>query len=194
MTLVALLRHAPTAWNAERRLQGRRDVALTPAAQADYAVRRIPDTCPRFRVFSSPLARARQTAALLGLAATVERRLIEMDWGRYEGRTLAALRAEDPGFALNEARGLDFQPPGGESPRAVQARLAPFLAEIAAAAEPALCVTHRGVIRAVYALARGWSLTGKPPDRLAADALQLFALDEAGRPSVAQLNVSLVPR
>ncbi len=193
MTLIALLRHAPTAWNNERRLQGRRDLALTPAAQADYAIRRIPDTCPRFRVFTSPLVRARQTAALLGLAATVEPRLIEMDWGRYEGRAIAALR-EDPDFTLNEARGLDFQPPGGESPRAVQARLKPFLADIAAGPEPALCVTHRGVIRAIYALARDWAMVGRPPDKLASDALQIFALDDAGRPSIAQLNVALVPR
>jgi probable phosphoglycerate mutase len=193
MTLIALLRHAPTAWNVERRMQGRRDLALTPAAQADYAIRRIPDSCPRFRVFSSPLSRARQTAALLGLAATVEPRLVEMDWGRYEGRTIAALR-EDPGFALNESRGLDFQPPGGESPRTVQARLKPLLAEIAASHEPTLCVTHRGVIRAVYALARDWPMVGRPPDKLAPDALQIFALDDAGRPSIAQLNVALVPR
>jgi probable phosphoglycerate mutase len=193
MTLVALLRHAPTAWNAERRMQGRRDLPLTPAAQADYAVRRIPDTCPRFRVLTSPLLRARQTAALLGLAALVDARLTEMDWGRWEGRTLAALR-EEPGFAASEARGLDFQPPGGESPRAVQARVRPLLAAIAARNEPTLCVTHKGVIRAVYALARDWPMTGRPPDRLAADALQIFALDEAGRPTVAQLNVALVPR
>jgi probable phosphoglycerate mutase len=193
MTLVALLRHAPTAWNLERRMQGRRDLALTPTAQAEYAIRRIPDRCPRFRVFTSPLSRARQTAALLGLAATVEPRLVEMDWGRYEGQTIAALR-EDPGFALNESRGLDFQPPGGESPRTVQARLKPLLAEIAASHEPTLCVTHRGVIRAVYALARDWPMVGRPPDKLAPDALQIFALDDAGRPSIAQLNLALVPR
>ena len=193
MTLVALLRHAPTAWNLERRMQGRHDLALTPAAQADYAIRRIPDSCPRFRVLTSPLARARQTAALLGLAATVEKRLIEMDWGRYEGRTIAALR-EDASFVLNEARGLDFQPPGGESPRAVQARLKPLLAEIAIGHEPTLCVTHRGVIRAIYALARDWAMVGRPPDKLAPDALQIFALDDAGRPRIAQLNVALVPR
>jgi hypothetical protein len=37
-------------------------------------------------------------------------------------------------------------------------------------------------------------MVGRPPDKLAPDALQIFALDEAGRPSIAQLNVALVPR
>ena len=46
---------------------------------------------------------------------------------------LADLRAElGPAMAENEARGLDFRPPGGESPREVQARLKPFLADLAA--------------------------------------------------------------
>ena len=61
--------------------------------------------------------------------ATVEPALIETDWGHWEGRTLAELRQRHGGeMAALEARGLDFRPPGGESPRDVQARLASWLA------------------------------------------------------------------
>ena len=47
-------------------------------------------------------------------------------------------------MADNEARGLDFRPPGGESPRDVQMRLAPLLAEIEART---VLVTHKGVLQ-----------------------------------------------
>jgi probable phosphoglycerate mutase len=50
----------------------------------------------------------------------------------------------------NEAAGLDFRPPGGESPRDVQERLKPYLASLAG---PTIAVTHKGVLRALYALA-----------------------------------------
>lgn len=192
MTMLALLRHAPTEWNRDRRLQGRADIPLSAEARARYARLRLPGDLAGFAVLCSPLRRARETAALLGLAATPDPRLIEMDWGGYEGRTLAALRAEHgAALAANEARGLDFRPPGGESPREVQARVAPLLAAIAAAAAPTLCITHRGVIRAIHASARGWTMTGKPPDRLASDAVHLFALDGAGGPTVVELNRAL---
>src|SRR3546814_10532072 len=62
--------------------------------------------------------------------------LVETDWGAWEGRTLAELRADlGAGMAANEARGLDFRPPGGESPRDVQDRMRPLLAELARSEE-----------------------------------------------------------
>lgn len=195
MTLLALLRHAPTAWNRDGRMQGRADVPLSEEGRARYAALRLPPAVAGFAVRVSPLGRARETAALLGVAAETDARLIEMDWGRYEGRTLAELRAaEGAALAANEARGLDFRPPGGESPREVQVRVAPLLAEIATAGAPTLCITHRGVIRAVYAWARAWPLTGKPPDRLASAAVQIFALDGAGVPRLHSLNLALEER
>jgi probable phosphoglycerate mutase len=145
-----------------------------------------------FRALSSPLSRCRDTAALLGLVVTLDRRLVEMDWGEFQGRTLTELRAER-GIDLitNETRGLDFRPPGGESPRDVQARMAPLLAEIAAAGTPTLAVTHRGVIRAIYAQAVGWDMTGKPPHGLELYALHVFTLEPDGRPQLADVNIAL---
>lgn len=192
MTSLALLRHAPTAWSREHRLQGRADVALDAAGRAAARAWRLPPEMTARRWLVSPLARAVETAAMLSLDARPEPRLIEMDWGAWEGLLQGELRANDPAFRAEEARGLDLQPPSGESPRAVQQRILPLLAEIAAGNGPLGAVTHKGVIRAVLALATGWDMTGKPPARLAWNALHLFRLDPGGQPRIEQLNVSVV--
>jgi broad specificity phosphatase PhoE len=144
------------------------------------------------RIVTSPLARCVQTAALLGAPdATREPRLAEMAWGEWEGETLDALRARlGEAMRENEGRGLDFRPPGGESPRLVMERVRPWLKELAAAGAATLAVTHRGVIRAILAEATGWDMRGKPPAKLDWDAAQLFALDAAGKPAVLKLNVT----
>jgi broad specificity phosphatase PhoE len=191
MTLLAVLRHGPTAWNQERRLQGRADIPITEAARAVLERRAVPLPCRAWRALSSPLARCLQTAAALGLRPVADPRLVEMDWGAYQGKTVDALRrSEGQRFRENESRGLDFSPPGGESPRQVQERLAPLLAEIAAGGTPALAVTHRGVIRALYARAVGWGMHGDPPHRLELyGALQVFRLASDGAPSIETLNL-----
>jgi probable phosphoglycerate mutase len=191
MTLLALLRHADTAWSAEGRIQGRADPPLSEEGRASLAGRSLPEACCGMRVVTSPLIRCVETAALLGAPqAPREPRLAEMDWGSWQGRRLAELRSE-LGAAMrdNEARGLDFRPEGGESPREVLLRLQGWLAELAAEAAPTLAVTHRGVIRAVLAAACGWDMRGPPPARLDWSAFHLFRLAAGGRPSVERLNV-----
>jgi probable phosphoglycerate mutase len=193
MTLLAVLRHGPTEWSTARRLQGRTDIPLSPAGRATVASWRLPPALAGCAWLTSPLRRAGETAEILGLAAARrEARLIEMAWGDWEGLTLAEL-AVHPGAALAEraAAGLDLQPPGGESPRQVQARLRPLLAEIARAGDAVGAVTHKGVIRALFALASGWDMLGKAPARLDWQSAHLFRLDAAGKPAVERLNVSL---
>ena len=197
MTLIVALRHAPTAWNREKRLQGRTDVALDEEAIAVAARWRIDPDWAGYRILSSPLQRARMTASILFPDAEIgiDRRLIEMDFGTWEGKRLADLRAE-PGSdaAAREALGLDFKAPEGESPREVQARLAPLLARLAELERPTVLVTHKAVIRALYALASGWTMIGKPPVKLRPNCAQLFRLGEDGTPEVERLNVRLEGR
>lgn len=195
MTTLALLRHGPTEWNAGRRLQGRADIPLSLEGRATLTGRRVPAEFVGFRCLVSPLTRARETAILLGLGAEIDPRLVEMDWGSYQGRTVPDLRQEiGEEFLANEARGLDFLPAGGESPRMVQARVAPLLAEIATRRRSTLAVTHRGVMRAIYALAAGWDMTGEAPHALDWYTMQIFELDAAGHPHIAALNVPLAER
>ena len=96
-------------------------------------------------------------------------------------------------LAENEARGIDFHPPGGESPRQVQDRVMPLLAELAQRRQPTIAITHKGVIRAVYALAVGWQMTGKPPEKLQDEACHRFLLSPDGTPSIGRLNIPLTP-
>ena len=195
MTLLALLRHGKTAWNESGRMQGRHDTMLTAPARATLASSRLPPELSGFAWLTSPLRRAVETAGLLGIAdARPDPRLVEMDWGDWEGRTLAELRTRHGDMAEREAAGLDFKPPGGESPRDVQARLAPFLAEIAAAGRPVGAVTHNGVIRAILALATAWDMRGTAPLRLDWHAVHIFELDRAGQPAPSRLNLALLPR
>ena len=66
-------------------------------------------------------------------------------------------------FTRNAARGLDFRPPGGESPRDVRVRVVRWLDIGREATQPLVAVTHKGVLRALLALATGWDMIGKPP-------------------------------
>lgn len=196
MTLLALLRHGETQWSHDQRIQGRTDVALNAAGRAALAERRLPEAFLALRGVTSPLVRCVETAQLLGIENAVrELRLAEMSWGAWEGRQLGALRAElGDVMAANEALGFDFRPPQGESPREVLVRVSSWLADVATQAAPTLAVCHRGVIRVVFAAALGWDMRGKPPSKLNWNALHVFRLDRAGRPTVLQLNVPLLPR
>ena len=109
-----------------------------------------------------------------------------MSWGDWEGRRLEELRA-DLGEAMreNEARGLDFRPAGGESPREVLARVSQWLSFLS---EPTLAVTHRGVIRVVLAAATGWDMRGAPPAKLDWRAFHLFRVEQPNV-KVERLNV-----
>ncbi len=190
---LVLIRHGETAWNQQKRLQGRADVPLTAATRAALARRRLP---PRFRGaawFASPLSRAVETARLLGAdRLVIEPRLIEMDFGAWEGHRLAELRAGGAReMAANEARGLDLCPPGGETPRRVQDRLRPWLAERAAAGGVSGAVSHKGVIRAVLAMAYDWDMLDRPPVRLDWRAAHTFAIGGDGTIRAKDLNIEL---
>lgn len=192
MRRLALLRHGATAWNAEHRLQGRADLPLTAESERLLLLRRPPAEFVSFEWFASPLIRATQTAEAIGLAPKIEPRLIEMDWGGYEGKTPVELReADGQGFAANEALGLDLLPPRGESPRMVQERLKPWLAERAAARKDTGAVTHKGVIRALLALAYDWPMLGKPPVKLDWSKLHLFMLEPDGSLRPDRTNIAL---
>lgn len=192
-TTLLIVRHAITAWNAERRVQGSVDEPLSDRGRDMASSWRLPADAVERRWFASPKRRAWETARLLGLTPQPEPRLIEMNWGDWEGRLIAELRASGAMTAEIEALGLDFRPPGGETPREVQARLRPWLAEVAASGAPAGAVAHNGILRAVYALATGWDMLEKPPHKLRNGHAHRFRLAPDGMPSVDEVNIPLAP-
>jgi broad specificity phosphatase PhoE len=195
MTELVLLRHGPTEWNEIGRVQGRTDIPLSDTGRARVRTWRVPRGFAQHDSVASPLMRAKETAELLGRnPLLLEPRLMEMHWGQWEGETLASLRDRyGDELVRNEARGLDFRAPEGESPRDVQARLLSWMAERAALGRATLAVAHKGILRAAYALATGWDMTGEAPDELGWDCAHVYALARDGRPHVVRLNLPLIP-
>ena len=190
----AILRHAPTGWNAEGRLQGSTDIPLSPAGETAARSWRLPAPADRWRRMCSPLQRARRTAELVQPPApvTVESRLREMSFGVWEGKSVAQLRAEGgETFAAAERLGVDFHPPGGESPRIAMARIADWAREIAESGEPVVAVSHKAAIRALLALATGWDMTGRQPVKLDWKCLHFFTAHGDGKVTLDRPNVPL---
>ncbi len=110
---IYLARHGETAWTVEGRHTGRTDLPLTDRGERNAANLRDRLRGRSFsRVMVSPLKRALRTCELAGFVASAELvpDLTEWDYGAYEGRRTAEVRAERPGWYL-------FRDgcPGGES-------------------------------------------------------------------------------
>jgi probable phosphoglycerate mutase len=180
---LVLLRHAVTDWNLEKRVQGRIDKPLSELGRQQFQHLSVPLDICAYRWFCSPLQRATQTAELLNLnALKIEAALVEMSWGDWEGEILKPLRKRlGDEMRINESRGLDFCPPGGESPRQVQARLQTWLRRIASSEQDTAAVVHKGIIRCIYALAFDWDMRGESPVDFAWDALHQFELSADGK-------------
>ena len=190
----AILRHAPTAWNGAGRLQGTTDIPLGPDGERAAREWRLPAPADGWRRVCSPLQRARRTAELLRPSApvTVESRLREMSFGIWEGKSVAQLRVDfGETFLEAERRGIDFHPPGGESPRLTIERLRGWARDLAATGEPAVAVSHKAAIRALLALATGWDMTGRQPVRLDWRCLHFFIARRDGSVSLDRPNVPL---
>jgi broad specificity phosphatase PhoE len=191
---IAIVRHASTAWNEAGLLQGQTDTPLSPRGEADARTWRLPDPAATWKRVCSPLARARRTAELLQPAAavSVDSRLREMSFGVWEGHSLAELRRTvGERFLEAERQGLDFHPPGGESPRMVMERLGGWTAEVARSGQPVVAVSHKAAIRALLALATGWDMTGRQPVKLDWSCAHFFAAGADGSLRLERPNVPL---
>jgi probable phosphoglycerate mutase len=121
-----LARHGETEWSRARKHTGRTDLPLTPDGERQARDELAPKLAgARFDlVLASPLRRALDTARLAGQDPEVDERLREMDYGDYEGRTTAEIRAERPGWDL-----WTDGCPGGETVEDVGARADALIAE-----------------------------------------------------------------
>jgi probable phosphoglycerate mutase len=190
---IALIRHGPTEWNAQGRVQGSIDIPLCEEGRAKMAALLPPEGFEHARPFCSPKLRARQTAELLGLVnPTIDVRLAEQDWGAWEGLTRAEMQSRYGADCFERAgSGLEFRPPGGESTGELHVRVASFFADVAGLGEDAIAVTHMGVLRAAYVLATGWKMDMAMPPELNLGAALVLKLDEAGKPALDTLNMPL---
>jgi broad specificity phosphatase PhoE len=168
-----LIRHGETEWSRSRRHTGRTDLPLLPEAEHQLAaVRRLLEGAQLAAVFTSPLQRARQTSAQLGLDAGEEivDDLVEWDYGDYEGRTTVDIHKERPGWNL-----FDHGAPDGETLANVARRVDRVIARVRAVPGDVACVAHAHLLRVLAARWLG----------LGADAGRYFVL---GAASVSELG------
>lgn len=130
--------------------------------QLDLAAENIETTAAALRallpaglpVWSSPLRRCRMLAVELQSQPVFDERLVEMNFGDWEGRPWDAIpRAELDAWAADVA---GYAPPGGESPHQLQQRALGFVASLSV--PEAALVTHAGIIRVLLAEWRGLAL------------------------------------
>lgn len=136
--MIYIIRHGQTELNNRQALQGRSDHPLNAQgiAQAKAAASRLRERGIIFdRVFSSPLIRAVQTARIVapGVWVETDERLIEMDYGPYEGMDLTDPAPEVITFFSDFVH--NPAPQGMEPLSSVTARLGVFLEEIRTKAE-----------------------------------------------------------
>jgi broad specificity phosphatase PhoE len=135
---VYLVRHGQTVWNTQRRRQGQLDSPLTP--EGLLHAERSADLVKAMgvdRVFSSPLGRARTTAAMiaarLALPVEVIEDLQEVHHGRIAGLSDLEIERDHPKVAADRARDkYRYRFPGGESYADADQRAEQALAQIRA--------------------------------------------------------------
>jgi broad specificity phosphatase PhoE len=158
---VFLARHGQTAYNKEGRFQGQQAVPLdaTGRVQASELARRAAEH-GFAALWSSPLLRARETAAMvsdaLGLEPIYDERFMETNAGDWTDRSFSDVQAESPElFAAFVAADPDFAFPGGESFVQQEDRVGAALRDVESGALPALVVCHGMVIRAALSVRVG---------------------------------------
>jgi len=165
-TLLCLVRHGETAWNAEGRVQGQLDVPLNGLglAQARSVANAL--CTERFdAIYSSDLARVTQTAEplarLLQIPVQTDPRLRERHYGFFQTLTYAEVKEQHPqDYARFRSRDLAYDFRSGESLQAFYDRSIACLAGIASRhpGESVLVFTHGGVLEMAYRFAKGLDL------------------------------------
>jgi probable phosphomutase (TIGR03848 family) len=193
-TTLVLLRHATTPATGKRLGGWTPGVHLDAPgiAQAEAAARRLAGI-PLGAVYSSPLERTRETAAIVarthGLRVRTERGIGEVDFGDWTDRPLSALRRLSLWRTVQQAPSrVTF--PGGESLRAAQARAVEATERIAAEHPGAavLLVSHADVIKAIVAHHLGMPLDAFQRLVIAPASTTTIVLPEGAAPAVLAVN------
>ncbi|HEY3018560.1 MAG TPA: histidine phosphatase family protein [Solirubrobacteraceae bacterium] len=150
--MILMARHGETTFNAERRFQGHSPRAVLTERGVEEA-RALAEAAAGERLvalYTSPLERARQTAAIVGervgLEPVVDERFAETETGDWTERLYDEVDSE--AFAAWERAGDGWRFPGGESLNEQQERVLAGLVDVTQRGElPALVVCHRGTIR-----------------------------------------------
>ncbi len=195
---ILFVRHGKTDWNGQFRFQGKSDIPLNEEGrrQAERLALRLLGGAD-FRIFSSPLARAAETAEIIAAprqncGIQLREGLSEMCFGNWESRTLREIEAENPEeFRRWRDDPFTSVPPGGELFSAVLPRVTAVLDEVRSLEESrVVVVSHGGIIRAALV-----ALLDIPPSaawRMKISNASLTGVDLGrGGPSLSFLNDEL---
>jgi broad specificity phosphatase PhoE len=161
--MILLVRHGETEWNVERRFQGSADSPLTERGRRQAAamaglirdlVAREPH--PAWRLISSPLGRAHDTArtvaAAVNLPVELDARIAEIGCGAWEGRRFDDVAAEHA--HLGDIGNWISNSPGGERHEDIAARIGAFLEGLPPEPERRTIVVSHGaagrILRGTY--------------------------------------------
>lgn len=181
--LCYFLRHGETDWNAEHRLQGQADRDLTEKGRAQASgnglkLKELVGDGVGYDFVASPLLRTRHTMerarTAMGLdpmAYRTDPRLMELNFGDWQGFTFAELEKSAPHLrAEREKDKWHYRPPGAlaESYAMLAERISGWLREVD---EPTICVAHGGVLRSLFYILgmvdeEGAAYVDTPQDRI----------------------------
>lgn len=165
LPLIYFVRHGQTDWNVENRLQGQAETDINSTGQAQAtengkALKGLISDPADFDFVASPSRRTRETMERIRTAMGLEPqayrtdpRLMELHFGDWQGFTYDELELREPGSKAR--RSIDkwnFRPPGAaaESYEMLKERVSSWLSDVT---RPTVCVTHGGIVRAVFRLA-----------------------------------------
>ncbi|TDO22898.1 histidine phosphatase family protein [Pedobacter duraquae] len=199
MLNIYLLRHGETTYNADgNRYCGRTDAQLTTKglAQATAVAEQLRNI-KLDAVYASPLFRAKRTAEIASNGSEVEtdQRLIEVDFGVWEGKTRAEFVAEDPMSWQNwDTDPAKYRAGGtGESGAEVVERVADFFNSLLErhSSGNILVVAHNGVNRLFLAHKLGMPLKNYRKIAQENSSITRFELAENGELTLNLLNSKL---
>lgn len=156
-----IIRHGETDWNVKRRFQGHSDIPLNEEGRRlAYLTAEALKEVPFTRIYTSPLKRASETAAIIKGVRQIpiieEPRIIEIGFGEYEGLCCEKehYNIPDPDFMNFFDKPEEYHPPkGAESIETLRERTGDFLEELVhnkdMEDETILVSTHGAALRGI---------------------------------------------
>lgn len=152
MTKLILIRHGESTLNQDGVYFGTLDPSLTETGIEQINL--LKDEVPNYDfIYSSPLQRAKESAEILNyknLNLIYEPRLLELDFGDFEGLTYSVILKKYPNEAQNwKNEGINYKFPKGDSITDLEKSVVSFVEEIKNSNKIFLLVTHFGVISSI---------------------------------------------